>query len=290
MTGTIRISLDFECGWGSVEDGKWRAREAAGVYTRLRPALRRFVDQLDALEIPCTWACVGAMIDSPDARDLSYLKGSYATKMQAFLAEADGPTMDGRDLLDMVTGARVAQAFGTHSYSHMNFHDPDQDGAVARAEMAQAARANKAAGIACEALVFPRNHVAHLEAVAASGVRMVRMPPANAGGGGRVKRALDAFLRPVSPVTEEVDADTGLVLHYASEFLNWGVGAGAVKQFATKRRHAAALKAAARGADVHFWLHPFNLAETAGLADHVSDILAQIATLRDQGRIEVKPF
>jgi len=289
--GKIRISMDFECGWGSVEDGNWRSREAAGVYDTLRPAMRRYLDALDRFQVPCTWACVGAMIDDPKARDLSYLKGSYDRKTREFLAEAKPNTIDGRDLLAMIQATTCAQSFGTHSYSHMNFQDPEQDDAVARAEMENAARANGLRGIAHDRLVFPRNLFGHFDAVMAAGTTVARMPAHNAtSGGGLLARAWASYARPPSPVLEQVDASSGLTLHYGSEFLNWGARAGGGKQALTKRRHTRALEAAARGADIHFWLHPCDLAETPGLDKHVETVLARIAILRDKGLVETVPF
>ena len=37
--GKVTVSLDFEIGWGAVETGLWKPRQAKGVYTDLRPAM-----------------------------------------------------------------------------------------------------------------------------------------------------------------------------------------------------------------------------------------------------------
>jgi len=168
MSGVI-LSLDFECGWGSVDTGLWRERERAGVYEDLRPALRRFVDRLDTTEFSATWAVVGAMIEPEEMRDTNHLKGAYRNAVAEFRKEARASTHDGRDLLDIILSARTAQRFGTHSYTHLRFIDPEQDAGVYTEEIARARAANARAGIDADRLVCPRNELGHVETIAHSG-------------------------------------------------------------------------------------------------------------------------
>ena len=292
MNGII-LSLDFECGWGSVDTGLWRERERAGVYEELRPALRRFVDRLDATEFAATWATVGALIEPPEARNTDHLKGAYREAVTGFRRDAAASTHDGRDLLDIVLSARTPQRFGTHSYTHVRFIDPDQDAQVYAEELARARAANARAGIAADRLVCPRNEIEHIDTIARSGIECLRTPPALKttpvvrGTAARLWRALTA---PPEPVREERRPD-GLLLHSGTEFLNWGRSANAVKRAVTRRRIDAALRCAAAGrGDVHFWLHPFNLVETPGLLDYALSVLDRIARLRDAGRVSVAAF
>lgn len=291
--GRIRVSLDFECGWGVIAGGQWRANQAAGVYRDLRPALKRFTQRLDELELPFTWAVVGAMVDDPTKRSLSHLRGRFAKEARDFLDDADETTFDGRDLLDMIMGMRTKQSFGTHTYSHLLFSDTEQGPEVIAEDLARAAKTNAALGLDCTRLVFPRNHTGHYDIVMSSGVTHVRMPPINAFDPttppGLLKRAISLYSRPVSSVSERVTS-SGLTLHYASEFLNWGTSSGATKRYLHQRRISRALTCSAKGADVHFWLHPFNLAQTAGLMGKMDDFLGQVAQLRDRGLITIAGF
>ena len=141
----------------------WRAVEAAGVYRDLRPALRRFTERLDELELSFTWAVVGGMVDEPGKRDVSHLRGVFARDMAEFLAQAEGTTVDGRDLLDIVTGLRTKQSFGTHTYSHLLLSDPDQGADVVAEDLARAVEVNRRIGLDASRIVFPRNHSGHLE-------------------------------------------------------------------------------------------------------------------------------
>lgn len=291
--GKVRLSLDFECGWGVAQGGDWRAVEAAGVYRDLRPALRRFTRQLDDLELSFTWAVVGGMVDEPSARDVSHLRGGFAQDMKVFLAEAEEPTVDGRDLLDIVVGLKTRQSFGTHTYSHLLFSDTEQGPEVIAKDLAQAAAVNQRLGLDTSRLVFPRNHAGHLEIVAATGISHVRLPPFGSADPtarpGPLQRGLSLAVRPVSTVIEIVD-DSGVVGHHASELLNWGASASVVKRALVRRRRKRAMNEAMRGGDIHFWIHPFDLVQTKGLDNDMAAMLSQIASLRDRGLIDVGGF
>ena len=126
MSGVLRLSLDFECGWGYVSDGSWRAKETSGVYRNLRAALKRFTRRADELEMSFCWAVVGAMIQNPKDRSFEHLPGKYASKIAGFLEDSEETTHDGRDLLDLVSSMRTNQMFGTHTYSHMAVSDSEQ--------------------------------------------------------------------------------------------------------------------------------------------------------------------
>lgn len=291
--GKIRMSLDFECGWGVAQGGSWRSIEAAGVYRELRPALHRFTQQLDELELSFTWAVVGGMVDEPSMRNVSHLRGGFSRDIKTFLAEAEEPTVDGRDLLDMVTGMKTKQSFGTHTYSHLLFSDAEQDREVVAEDLARAVAVNKRLGLDASRLVFPRNHSGHFEILLNAGITHVRMPPANgdnpAARPGPLLRGISLAMRPVSTVVES-DNESGVVCHHASELLNWGASASILKRALIKRRRKCAVNEAMRGGDIHFWVHPFDLVQTKWLDRDISSMLTQIASLRDQGLIDTGGF
>ncbi|MDC0113048.1 hypothetical protein OAH95_03950 [Burkholderiaceae bacterium] len=263
------------------------------MYRDLRPALRRFTRRLDELELSFTWAVVGGMVDDPSARDVSHLRGGFARDMQVFLGEAEEFTVDGRDLLDMVTGLKTKQSFATHTYSHLLFSDPEQVSKVIAEDLTRAVAVNTRLGLGASQLVFPRNHSGHLDIVAAAGITHARMPPIGSANPklrpNRLFRAFESLMRPTSAV-EEHSGPEGLVLHHATEFLNWGVSAGKAKRLIQWRRVGRAVDAAAHGMDVHFWLHPFNLAQRSGVDDAVDGFLLRVAELRNRGLINVGGF
>lgn len=286
MTGAITISLDFEAGWGVVGNGGWRAREAAGVYRDLRPALKRFVGLLDDLDIPCIWAVVGAMIEAPAVRELGHLRGAFANKTRAFLDTAETATHDGRDLLDTVLAARTNHGFGTHGYSHVLFDDLEQDETTYREDLTRAVATNRKAGLDADFFVFPENRAGHFDVLRHAGIRKARMyainAPAPTARPGPSRRFLSSIARPASPVAER-QLHNGLCLHHASELVNWGENAGRLKRAVTKRRLNLAVNRAKGGDHVHFWLHPFDLVATPGLDDFVQNWVKDIAKGRDRG-------
>lgn len=291
MTGKVTISLDFEAGWGVVGNGSWRAREAAGVYRNLRPALRRFVSLLDDLEISCIWATVGAMIEDPSERDFSHLKGAYASKVADFVAQAEGETHLGLDLLETVMSARQKQYFGTHGYSHVLFTDSEQDETVFRVELERARRINASFGLDANFFVFPENRSNHLDVVSDAGIRIARMPAVSGPFPDRrrraVRRMFDLAVRPVSSVSETV-CSGGLRLHHASELVNWGTSAPRIKKALMMRRIERAIQCAKSGQHVHFWLHPFDLVATEGLEEFWVAKMNDIASARNGGSIMIK--
>jgi hypothetical protein len=291
--GKVRLSLDFECGWGVAQGGAWRANQAAGIYRNLRPALRRFTSRLDELEISATWAVVAGMVTPPESRDITHLRGQFANDMATFLAEADRETVDGRDLLEMVISMRCKQSFGTHTFSHLLFSDPEQGPEVVLQDLMRASEVSKSLGLDFSRIVFPRNHAGHFSTLQAVGITHARMPAINGHNPiarpGRIRRMLGAAIRPPSQVCEIKDT-SGVILHHATEFLNWGAKAGNFKRMLHWRRVKQALAAAATGQDVHFWMHPFNLAEGTGLDHAVDKLLLEIGALRDAGKIDVMGF
>lgn len=291
--GKVRISLDFECGWGVAQDQGWRAVEASGIYRELRPAFRRFTKLLDELELSLTWAVVGGMIDEPSRRDVSHLCGRFSRDVKIFLTEAEDMTIDGRDLLDMVINMNTPQAFGTHTYSHLLFSDSEQSREVIVADLSRAISVNAGLGLNASRLVFPRNHAGHFEALGSLGITHVRMPPINGADPvqppGILRRGVSLATRQITEVSEIVES-SGVVLHHASELLNWGASSSFIKRNMTRMRRRRALSMAEQGADIHFWLHPFDLVQTKGLESDVSKMLFQISRLRDRGVIDIGGF
>lgn len=291
--GKVRFSFDFECGWGLAQGEGWRKAESQGVFKELRPAMYRLVQRLDELELSFTWAVVGGMVDEPSQRDVSYLKGSFANDMQVFLSEAEEKTVDGRDLLDLLVGMRTKQKFGTHTYSHLLFTDQDQDCKVIAKDLSMAKSVNLRLGLDATRLVFPRNQAGYFRVLQSLGITNVRMPAANALHphqlSGALGRGISLAFRPISEVSEIKD-ESGLIFHYASELLNWGHSAGVLKKYLVRRRRKHAMHAAKNGSDIHFWIHPFDIVQTKGLENDVFTLISDVASLRDQGLIDVDGF
>lgn len=285
--GRFTMSMDFELGWGVVETGHWRVRERAGVYERLRPVMREVLDELDALEIGLTWAAVGGMASPRGALEFDHLPPVLRTCSTRFVAEARESTRDGRDLVEMVCGARTPQDLGSHSFSHARFSAPEYDDDARQHDLVLAQAALAKWGPAPVSFVFPENDAPSLLPVAEAGLSHARLAPATGGRlTGRAGKLMAKLRTP--PFAGPAPAPVGLRAETGTMFFHWPLE----DRFGLRRRLAMrqsdrALTAAEQGGAVHFWLHPFNLAEIPGLKDRFFAMLRRVAEMRDRGAIHV---
>lgn len=284
--GSFTISLDFELGWGAIESNLWAWRQGKGVYRDLRPVMRKFVDHLDSLEISLTWATVGAMISDPQPDDFVHLPEAARAGILTFLQEADAPTRDGRDLFDVVAGAKVVQDIGSHTFSHMRWGLPGFDRSSKLQEMTQACRSLSGYGIDPKSFVYPLNQVADLDVLSETGFAIARTAPRRpASRFGKMTEML-AGRSPGSRLARRAD---GLVTETGSLLYVWGVRRDwPVRRHLIRQQVRRALRRIA-GSDqqFHIWLHPFNLAETPHLLEDSLALLTKAARLRDAGKIEI---
>jgi hypothetical protein len=289
--GKLHISFDFEIGWGVWENGRWRERQARGVYRDLRPALRRFIDFLDVREISLSWAAVGGMISDSPAAHLDHLPVAAQNMIRGFLADAEEPTRDGRDLFAIVAGSKTGQQIGSHSFSHTRFTYPGYDLAAQTEDLRLARAALAQHGVTADMFVFPVNDVASWPALAANGFRVGRTRPVSeTRHRGRVGRLLHLVNAGPPPVAEQVNA-AGVCEHSGSLFYNWFGRSASLRRPIVNRQARMSLASLAQGTgDQHWWLHPWNLVDTPGLFDDLTQLLDYAAKLRDQGRMAFAPF
>lgn len=290
--GKLIITLDFEIGWGVWESERWRARQAKGVYTRLRPALRSFIEFLDEREIALCWATVGAMIAPRTGGEFDHLPDAAQAHIARFLAEAEQPTIEGRDLFDMVAGAKTRQQIASHSYSHTRFDYPGYDTAMQQADLELARRTLREAGAESEAFVFPENIITTFDAPAAVGHRVARTLPLRQRPTGIAR--LDGVLERTvlaPPLARDSTNPLGIAEQTGSMFFNWwGRGAGLRKTLVERQARLGLQRAAREGGTLHLWLHPFNLTDSPGLAQAIRSFLDEAAAMRDRGGLSFANF
>ena len=291
---TFYFSFDFECGWGAIADGKWREREAAGVYAGLRPLFQRLLPFLDAHSLPVTFATVGGMID-PEAREkVEFLKGDIQRKTLTFLDESNQDTQDGRDLLEAVMLAEAGHIVQSHSYSHVSFNDPAQDADSIRKDLEYSHQTLKEYGVNATRFVFPQNHANHFEVLKQCGFSEVRMP-ARASLESAANSRLSAIVKQqIGYTTRFVETErdpTGLLLHYGSHFLNWGQDRSFLRRVMTQRNAFNLLDNAVKNQKpVHMWVHPWNLVHTQGLENHFYKVFEKVAHYRERGLLKLGTF
>lgn len=289
-TGKLIVSLDFELGWGVIEDGQWRPRERDGVYTSLRSVLRRFLNELDAMEVPMTWATVGSMVAPRRDGEFSHLPQTIQRSIEGFLAEADPTTSDGRDLFEMVLGASAGHQIASHSYSHTRFTWPGYSVQAKTADVELSKEAFSPYGIEPDIFVFPINHSTNFEPLASAGFRVARVNPVESRFS--ANRWLNKlYYRTVAapPPVAERRNEQGVIEHSGSMLFMWPGGSlsAARRRFVNHRAYVGLDRAVASGDTHHIWLHPFDLSQTTGLMDDLLAFLAKAASFRDRGQLHV---
>jgi len=288
--GTVSISLDFELGWGAMETGLWRMREANGVYRNLRPIMTRMTGLLGDLELSLTWATVGAMISAPKPADFDHLPDAFRTRAVDFLAQSDALTHDGRDLFAMVAECATPQDIGSHTFSHTRFPAPEFSRAAKQhdLEMAVSAVENQT-NQTPRSFVFPLNQPGDLDLVSEAGFEVARLAPEAPKS--RVGKLM-VKLRGAGPSafrsaqTDTLSTETGSFLY------TWGIHRDRhLRRALANRQLAQGLRwASTSDFHMHIWLHPFNLSEVEHLEDDFTALLRTLAIMRDAGSIRIEPM
>lgn len=287
MTGRFYLSLDFELGWGVIENGRWKERQQKGVYKELRPVLTEFLDFLAEREIALDWATVGAMIAERQEGEFDHLPQNLVAPIDNFLNTADADTIDGRDLFDKLLACRTAQNIGSHSYSHTRFSRDGYSVDAQTADLRKAQDVLKAWGCEPDFFVFPVNHDKTYMPLADNGIRSGRGKPLYKKS--VLPSPLNRMLQKTiacPPAVQENEID-GVTRHHGSLFYNWyGKHASIMRHFVNLQA-SRALSNVVAGNSQHFWIHPFNLVDTPGHFGDLKHLLGKVADLRDAGKIEI---
>lgn len=285
---TFIMSLDCEGKWG-MADGLKSYHHEALTTAKITGAYRQLLGMLARYEISATFAFVMAFTLSEEERKgfpLLERRDPGDEWLAHYWRDLDAGRDDGwhvAEALDL-----VSEAGGHEIASHGFCHRPlaaIPDGAASR-ELAEAAKAAKLKGITLDTLVFPRNEVGNLRAVSAAGYVGYRERLQRRGG--RLAALLDEFSTSTLPQPPLGEKD-GLVAIPPGHFFNWRFGARRlVRPAVTVSRWRNQLERCAReGGVVHLWLHPHNLITGPKTAEVLDKVLADVARLRDAGRIKV---
>jgi peptidoglycan/xylan/chitin deacetylase (PgdA/CDA1 family) len=280
--GTFCISIDLELLWGV-----WDCLTPTAVHNCAaleREITRRLLAAFRAHDVPVTWAFVGRLLD--DRHGFDGLVGERSCWYAP-------------DLIEAVRTDPVEHELATHGYGHVYFSgcSPDE----VRRDLSQAKSVHEAHGLPFRSLVFPRNQVAHLDAVADVGIEVFRS--VDAGILGSVDRRAPR-LRPVvnlaekalpiaPPVVEPVRRERGLVELPSSLLL---IGRNGLRRIVSPAALRAKLRAGLeRAADTgqlfHLWFHPSNFYTAMESQFEVLDAaLGEAAALRRRGTLDILPM
>lgn len=286
------ISLDFELGWGSIENGFWKKRQDEGVYKQLRSTMAKLMQFLDERELVLSWATVGAMVSEKHKLDLAHIPDSLQGKYSEFIKEADAFSSDGRDLYEMVLNAKTTQHVCSHTYSHVRFSYPDYSEDAITQDLLLSKSSKNDSPTPIDALVFPLNHDTSYVPLARAGYKLGRSKPIYRFGQkhGSVGKILDQIVLP-PPMVEETTDEHGIVHHSGSMFFNWPGSHTAIRKAYVKNAAYRGLNNAVEKEQAfHLWLHPYNLAEIQNLQSELMIFLQEACKLRDAGKLDIVPM
>jgi peptidoglycan/xylan/chitin deacetylase (PgdA/CDA1 family) len=304
--GAFVISIDTELAWGMVH--RRGVEENAYAYARTREAVGALLRLMERYEIRATWAVVGhLMLEScspvngvkhPEVPRPSYswFEGDWFDQDPA-TDRAKDPFWYGPEIVDMISGCKVPQEIGCHTFSHMLVGDPGYSAETMRADLSLCRQLARARGLDLKSFVYPRNLVGHLNVLEEFGYESYRGPAPcwydrMSGWPWRIAHKVDNFL-PVAPPIVFPSRRGGLwdipasyyYPHSTPRLGDWGRWLPVWTRVAKSRR--ALRKAAAQRGVFHIWFHPFNIAaDMPRLLRGLEGIFTGVSRLRDKGVLD----
>jgi hypothetical protein len=268
MPGTLIISIDLELAWGVWD--KVTSDDLRMVEMGERPICAALIELFDRYELPATWAIVAALLDEessisrPGGRSCWYAP----------------------EIIEWLVRAKAAHEIASHGGRHVYFSSIGTSEAQRDLEFAR--DVHRAHALPFKSLVFPRNGVGHLDALASVGLRTFRGPDVGwpsvgrrlGSTAGRMANLAEKIL-PVPPRPVTAKSCDGLMDIPGSMLL---LGRNGMRRFVlpwvTRAKLAAGLSRARRtGGIFHLWFHPSNFyyrreeqfATLAWFLDHAAD-------------------
>lgn len=293
---TAVVSLDAELAWGFHDFEEPPEARVANA----RAAWLDLLEVFEAAGVPATWAVVGHLLleecagehaDHPV--DPSWFDrdpgGRHAPDSRWF----------GPDLVEAIVESDVDHEVGSHTFSHVEFGNPEPPADVADAELRLSREAAADCGLELSSFVFPRNRVGHRELLAEHGFTCYRGPAPDRwydGSRGRTAGKLATFALGASAppvVTPEVD-EFGLVDVPASMYLFEFEGAPrdavrAVSRDPVVRQVELGLERLCDAGEglLHLWLHPNNVTSARDL-ERMREVTSVLASYRDDHGVAVE--
>lgn len=278
--GALCISIDLELAWGVWD--KPDPTTLRLVRTKEPDIVQRLLSVLQRYEVAATWAIVSQLlVHNRDRR----------------IAPGDDALWYAPAIIEAIRVARPTHEIGSHSFRHPYFSE--LDAATARGELAAARRVHDAHGLEFQSFVYPRNLVAHGEALQEHGIAVFRSVDAGvlqmAGylhPAARKALNLGTKLLPVTPPTVWPRRHQSGLIELQSSLLLMARN-GARKLIRPTLLHANARRglasAQARRGLFHLWFHPSNFYYDTDTQFQIFEaILSDAARLRDAGTLDVR--
>lgn len=293
--GSIVISVDAELAWG-VHDLFPLTDEQRHRVSVARDMWHRLVKLFETYDIPATWAVVGHLFTTNGTYRTDHPLGEewFGTACEGMRRRPD--EWLGADLIERVSDSDVSHEIGSHSFSHTVFTDISKETARIECELAQ--RIGRDNGLNSESFVFPRNAIAHREALADAGFTCYRGTRPRTGPripGGQGAAMLGGYLTGTvtPPLVEPTVDEYGLVNVPASMFLGgfrerpWTTLDAVYVDPGTRLAKLGIDAACNRDGILHLWLHPNDLTSER-YVERVREVLSYLSRRRQEGMVSVE--
>lgn len=288
MPARFVLSFDCEGKWGSA-DGLTAGHRHHLTDHKLRDAYSAILGVLDEYQVEATFAFAGAFSQSatgfarirPEIVAMAKKAPDYLRPALRDIDETGGDGWHGAVLVQTVGAARMPHEIALHGVTHVPW--TQMDPAFVNAELGLFERLEGPVRNS-RTFVYPRNRVAHVDALEARGFVGFRAAGADRSRLRSLLSELNLFEQP-----EHGQMREGILAIPAGYFLNWRSGARRLVPPAITKLRAKRLLdgAAATNAVVHYWLHPENIATAPSTLQLLDTLVREVAARRDAGHCVV---
>jgi hypothetical protein len=289
MTARFILSLDCEGKWG-VADVLTPVEHSALSTKRLVEAYGKIIALLEEFDVPATFAFVGLFGESQASLErlspeLDQLAKGSPDYLGAALRDIRVGSRDGWHgdwAIESVKGSRAGHEIALHGVTHVPWGSVDRQYLRDELKLLPLLRSPVRQA---ETFIFPRNEVAHVDLLAAIGMKGYRLSRTFASRAASLASEFNLFSAP----EEGGSTKDGLCRIPAGYFVNWRHGARRLvpRGLSSLRARQMLRSAEETGRVVHYWLHPENVASAPDTLNNLRDIVALAVRMRDAGRCEI---
>lgn len=278
----VVFTLDFELGWGSIENGKWAEREAKGVYKRLRNIIPELGKIFSRLEIPSTWGIVGAMNEPQGSQQMEHLPDKFRGLARNALRKGQAQTFDGRDLIEKLAKESRYIRLCSHTYSHTKVDSFRGNEKLFEQEMRLFEKATKSLPVERK-LIFPQNIEGFYNVLISLDYKKIRGSETGSSiPNGIIRLKNNLFDSPPASCFSKIGAT--LIRETGSLFFN--ARSSRLRRMLLSLQTRRGIRKIMNNEGVlHIYNHPFNLAEDSMLYRNYLMLLHEIAEMRDKNLI-----
>lgn len=303
--GIFIISIDYEFGWGKTET-PFSFKDKENIKKEVQ-ITRKLLELFEEFDIPATWAIVGHLLEKnclfkeslphPEFPRpiLTGEKNDWFFQHPAKEDIKDSVWFDSDNLIRKIVNSTVKHEIGSHSYSHIDYGDPNINPEAVKVDIEKAKSMHTIFGLSFNTFIFPRNDEGFYESLKEKGVKYYRGTTNRwyeifPGILKRAARLLNYFLPFAPPVVLPSLHSSGLINIPDSMLLlgREGIRKSLSTNTLTHKAKRGLDRAVRERKIFHLWFHPSNLSfETEKQLNVLREILKEAKQLREQGKLDI---